>query len=307
MDDETVIIYLRSADKTHVFDAEDRLRSLTKDVRFFDDPDTCVKCILSLRDETVFLVLGSRQLHAVSSLWGCIWIACIYLLDNELDEPHIPNIRGVFRESSVLLASLQADMVTFQGTHTHLVFCPQDQETSTQMIHQDQYRFFWSKILLDVVLQLGASKSNDHIMQDLLDECRLCYRDDSTELDRILSFEHSYKPTEAVHWYTGNTFLYRLLNRSLRTQNIMVIFKFRKIIQDLYAQLHNEHEKQIAQPGRSVSCSNRKTKGKFLFRFFSTSCDISWSKNNICRIGEYQTKCRLFDFTQLILFHVIGS
>ena len=253
LNDEAVIVYLRSADKIHVFDVEDRLRCLTKDVRFFDDSEACIKCILSLRDETVFLVLEPHRLHAVSFVWKCAWIACIYLLEYEENSPDIPNIRGVFVDSSILLASLQSDLLTFRGTHTHLTFCSQDQETSTQMIHQNEIRFFWSRILLDVVLRLGSSKSNGQMMmKDLLDECRLCYRDDPVELARIMDFEHTYNPCEALRWYTSDTFVYRLLNRSLRTQNISVIFKFRTIIQDMYTHLKDEHEKQMAQTGTDV-------------------------------------------------------
>jgi hypothetical protein len=45
-------------------------------------------------------------------------------------------------------------------------------------------------------------------------------------------------------WYTRDSFLYRVVNMALRSKNIVIIWKFRFIIQDIYQQLEALHEKQ---------------------------------------------------------------
>lgn len=254
--EETVIVWLRSPSKRKFPVPEDRLHCITKDVRLFDDAETCVTCILDLRDETVFLVLGHDRISAVSTVLKCTWVACIYLLEFDSNAPDLHNMRGVFCDPLILLAQLQADILAFQGTSAHLAFCSQGKETSAQMVQQNEVQFLWSQILLDIVLQLRISVPSASILKDLLEECRLCYRDDPTELARIMTFELTYTPDTVLQWYTGDTFVYRLLNRALRVRNVSVIFKFKTIIQDMYDQLKSEHEKQMARTGMDEYVKN---------------------------------------------------
>jgi len=52
---------------------------------------------------------------------------------------------------------------------------------------------------------------------------------------------------EKIHlsiYHLSDTFLYRFVNMALRTKNMVIIWKFRFIIQDIYQQLKNMYEKQ---------------------------------------------------------------
>ncbi|CAF1305163.1 unnamed protein product [Didymodactylos carnosus] len=72
----------------------------------------------------------------------------------------------------------------------------------------------------------------------MLNECRLYYKDDVTEQQKIDDFETNYSAKNAIRWYTRDCFVYRLLNKAFRTQNIEIIFKFRFFLTDLYNQLN---------------------------------------------------------------------
>ncbi|CAF3727623.1 unnamed protein product [Rotaria sp. Silwood1] len=71
---------------------------------------------------------------------------------------------------------------------------------------------------------------------EMINECRLCYE--------IKDFEQNYSVDEAISWYTRDSFLFRTLNKALRTENIDIVFKFRFFfLTDLLNQLkflHNE-------------------------------------------------------------------
>ncbi len=58
------------------------------------------------------------------------------------------------------------------------------------------------------------------------DFCRLLYE-----------FENQYSANKALWWYTRESFLYKMLNKALRVQNIEVLFLFRFVIVDIYQQL----------------------------------------------------------------------
>ncbi len=88
----------------------------------------------------------------------------------------------------------------------------------------------------------------------MVDKCRLDYVNNKIEEKKINDFANDYTPKSAVAWYTRDSFLYRLLNEALRTENIDDIFKYRFFIADLYQQLNELHTDCIQK--RSVYNEN---------------------------------------------------
>ncbi|UJR34621.1 hypothetical protein I4U23_027398 [Adineta vaga] len=84
--------------------------------------------------------------------------------------------------------------------------------------------------------------------KELIDVCHQEYKNDQKELQFIEEFRSQYVPDKAIHWYTRNTFLFRLLNQALRTQNIDIIFKLRLIIVDIYKELNQLFQSNIHNP-----------------------------------------------------------
>ena len=109
-------------------------------------------------------------------------------------------------------------------------------EASSQVIQQQEARFMWSQMLLETLLSIQSpnSQSTEEKYKDALDECLRFYNGNQKQLDLINEFVRSYTPHQVIHWYTRDTFFYRLLNKALRTQNILVIYKFLFLIQDIY-------------------------------------------------------------------------
>ena len=56
-----------------------------------------------------------------------------------------------------------------------------------------------------------------------------CYyaNNNSKELKMIKEFETNYLSAYALWWYTRNSFLYKMLNKALRVQNIHLLYLFR--------------------------------------------------------------------------------
>jgi tetratricopeptide (TPR) repeat protein len=57
-------------------------------------------------------------------------------------------------------------------------------------------------------------------------------------------FEAYYDASNAIFWYTRDTFLYRLLNKALREQDIDTLYSLRYFIKDLHIQLKERHISQ---------------------------------------------------------------
>jgi tetratricopeptide (TPR) repeat protein len=72
--------------------------------------------------------------------------------------------------------------------------------------------------------------------------CRKYYETDEHEQKKIDEFERDYTPDKAAFWYTKDSFVYRLLNAALRTDDIDLLFKFRFFIRDLFLQLNELYQ-----------------------------------------------------------------
>ncbi len=87
----------------------------------------------------------------------------------------------------------------------------------------------------------------------MIDICRHYYRGNSKELQLIEQFEREYRPEKAIHWYSKDSFVYRLVNKALRSEDIDQLHTFQFFIGDLSENLAREHEKMLLSKERIVT------------------------------------------------------
>ncbi len=61
---------------------------------------------------------------------------------------------------------------------------------------------------------------------EMINLCRKQYKNNPSITKQIDEFLIKYDHNKALEWYSKDTFLYLLLNRALRTENIDIIYKF---------------------------------------------------------------------------------
>jgi tetratricopeptide (TPR) repeat protein len=81
--------------------------------------------------------------------------------------------------------------------------------------------------------------STENDKEEFINLCKQQYENNSNELHLIDEFAKTYSSNRAIWWYTRECFLYRLLNKALRVQNIDLLFLLRFIIGDMGRQLEN--------------------------------------------------------------------
>ena len=117
---------------------------------------------------------------------------------------------------------------------------------STQLYMRDLNEangpFLSYQVLIDIVLRL---KPTVYARQEMFEYCRTQYATSPGILTQIGEFEKTYTSDDAAKWYTKDSFLYRLLNSTLRLEKIDRILKLRLFIQDLHNQLHVLQEEYI--------------------------------------------------------------
>ncbi|UJR31822.1 hypothetical protein I4U23_019299 [Adineta vaga] len=223
-------------------DTQRQLRSIINHLRTFDNSSDCEKYIrtVSYHDRIVIIVSGlsGRQLiphiHDLPQVY-LIYVYCMNRKTNEQWTKNFAKIRAVIIKSEDLIHQMRLD-------HTQRLKKKVDEILSINIFHADHGQsttglngqFVHSQLLIDCLLRM---KSHSIEQNEFVSVCKEEYKDNSLELSNINDFERTYLPNRAIWWYTRPSFLYRLLNKALRVQNIDLLYLFRFFIRDLYRQL----------------------------------------------------------------------
>ncbi|CAF3710860.1 unnamed protein product, partial [Didymodactylos carnosus] len=248
----TVVWLDADIDKTDdCHDTKKRLRTIANHLRTFRDADICIDYISSITMEQVLLILSGSFGEIIAPLIfelsqiTFIYIFCLNNIKHETWANHLLNnqnkIRGVFTHKDFLLIQIAEDAKVLSNDMMPMnVFSLSHHEKSIRDLDKESAAFMWNQLLMDVLLRMPTS---DESKMEMLTECESYYRDNAKELEKIKDFRLNYSSDAAVWWYTRDSFVYRLLNKALRTRDIDIIFKFRFFIADLYRQLQKEYSK----------------------------------------------------------------
>lgn len=132
---------------------------------------------------------------------------------------------------------------------------------------------------------LKAMPYSTDARQQMLEECRSYYHGNSRELAIIDEFENNYHSDNAIYWYTRPCFLFRLINKALRAEDIVALHTFRYFITDLSTKLDEaRREIPIVRVYRGTKLSRTEVEkyqvGNLVASngFLSSSCDIEVAK-----------------------------
>ena len=130
-------------------------------------------------------------------------------------------------------------------------------------------RFLWFRLLIDILIKIEDTYTNQDILTEyrkenpekqhcdnfIIDEeyvknyaiqlpvkhfvsiCQHHFAGNEQRLAKIAEFEATYQPSRSIYWYTRETFVYRLLNKALRYQNIDHLYQCRFLMRDIFNQL----------------------------------------------------------------------
>ena len=86
----------------------------------------------------------------------------------------------------------------------------------------------------------------------MIKACRDYYRGNENELQSIDEFEKSYTSQDCIKWYTRETFVYKMVNKALRTEDVQQLHTFRFFIADLSSALARQHVRNVEEPDNDV-------------------------------------------------------
>ncbi|CAF0874649.1 unnamed protein product [Rotaria sordida] len=222
------------------------LREINNFIVFHIDLKTCVDYIESITNEKIFLVTSGRdaldiliKVHELKQI-DSIFVFCFkpekyqYLLQT------YTKLIGIYTKRHELLNFLKENIILVEKHLETFNFYNQHKQKSIRDLSKESAEFLWFQIFKDVILRLPR---DNYAKQQMIEFCQYYYRGNEKELKFIREFEHDYKSNMAITWYTRETFLFKIVNKALRTEDIEQLRIFRFFIADLSVNLTIEYEK----------------------------------------------------------------
>ncbi|CAF1392104.1 unnamed protein product [Rotaria sp. Silwood1] len=86
--------------------------------------------------------------------------------------------------------------------------------------------------------------ADEQAKEEMLQICSNYYQANPREERIIQEYRESSNEDQAIHWYTRNTFFFKLANQALRTEDMLLVYRFRHWIKQLCLAIECEHCKQ---------------------------------------------------------------
>ena len=241
-------------------------------IQSFNDVETALKFIHSQNHTNILFIISNilARDHA-SILVTEQQIVGFYIYYTSEDKQTVwrtedKKVRSAVSDSTALLAQLHGDINEYSGRW------PFDQKSFQKALTNTSQ---WYHLFLLIVC--FQSQHSDKLYKEMFDECRVYYRTNTATLQRIDEFQRNYNPNNAIREYTRDSFLYRIINRALRTQNMEIIRKFSPFISDLHAQLRQFHHNYFTSNEPLIRSVYR---GQYLSPNELNSLRAVWKSNN---------------------------
>ena len=258
-----------------------RLRAIVNTVYTFPNTDQCIHFVNQIKDEKVFLILSDDLVQSTVPLFHDMsQVDSIYVFSKnnskyEQSTKSWTKIKDMFTRIDPILDALKRDAQ--QCERDSLAFSI----TSGSLYRLDPmflYTYLLKKILIEI-------KHDSNAKKEFADFCRKQYRNNSHELQKINAFERDYHLDTAIWWYTQKCFIYQMLNRALRTQEIEVIMKMDYFVRDLQRQIEELHSKKIRNSSPFIVYRGQSISNIDLERIKTTSKGDLLAFNNFLTAG----------------------
>jgi tetratricopeptide (TPR) repeat protein len=261
-----------------------QLRRIVTAINTFTDTDECIDFLTEIKVEKVFMIVSdtfAKQLvsliHDIHQLYS-IYVFCGDTAKHEVWTNDWTKVKGFFTEIELICNLLKRN--TQQCDHDLSpisIVSPSDYLKPD--LNELEPSFMYSQVLKEILLGIEHSPT---AKGEFVRFCRDYYTDDST-LRVIDEFERDYDHLSVIWWYTRDCFIYTMLNRALRLQEINTILKMGFFMRDLHRQIEKLYkhlpEKLIIYRGQGLSNvdfekMHTKVGGLLSFNsFLSTSTD----------------------------------
>ena len=292
---DVVLIWLNSSIDDNDNDYQNtltQLRRVVNTVYTYTENDKCIDFLTDISNVQVFLIIsGTSSQEIVPAIHDILQLHKIFIFcqNKAINKEWIRRwhkVHDVFAEILSLYEALQQTTQQYEQNAMPISFISTDDNVCNTKLEQLDPSFMYTQILKEILLVINFE---DKHIQEFTTYCRERFADNEHTLNRIEEFKCDYRDKTPIWWYTGESFLYPLLNRTLRLMDVNIIIKIGFFIKDLYHHIEQLYSAQLSASnskesftvyrGQGVSTTDfekmRKTKGGLM----SFNSFLSTSKN----------------------------
>ncbi|CAF1215384.1 unnamed protein product [Rotaria sordida] len=224
-------------------------------IRVYNDVNLCldflksISSVENIQSSKIFLILSDEfNLEILPELKSLSIVNSIFIfsMDStkyvELIKEYESFIINICTNIDDLYNSINKQIEEHDELKLVFHFFAQKQNT-TRDLTNDSASFLWFQLFQIIINDLKCTENDMNTMLNYCSKQLQKDRNPTKSLLEIEEFRQTYTSNDAIHWYTKESFVYRLLNRSLRTEDIEALYIFRFFIADLCRQLKIEYEK----------------------------------------------------------------
>jgi tetratricopeptide (TPR) repeat protein len=223
----------------------EQFRSIVNDINIFSDVNQCIDFLTDIDNANVFMIIpGILGEYLLPSIHEIFTLNAIYILCNNkvIHEEWIkqwPKIKSVHTDITSIYQVLQKDTKQCDQNSVSISFIPATNGVINQNLDQLEPSFMYTQILKEILLEI---KYDQKSIKEFTTYCR---NGNYGALNNINRFEHEYRSSLAIWWYTQPSFIFSMINRALRVMEADTIIKMGFFIRDLHFQIQELNRLQI--------------------------------------------------------------
>ena len=267
-----------------------QLRSIVNTVEIITTPQQCVEYCSQIKDERIFLITSeifSNELADLENQCGqlnSIYVLCTGNTTSRHKMQTYKKGRGIFKHMTQLCNELEKEVRLLEKSTTSTSIIPDSSSVNPNELDPS---FMYCQLLKENFLLINDRK--EQLIEELVDYCQLFYGTDAEEKKRLDQFQKTYQlhmnnKESPIWWYTLNCFLYKMLNKALRTLDIEILMKLSFFIRDVHEQIKGRHKKlqtneipKLVYRGQVLSSEDLEKLQQNLGGLWSFNCFLSTS------------------------------
>ncbi|CAF1515780.1 unnamed protein product [Adineta ricciae] len=247
--DQYLLISLDSSSDS-IIDVLKQFQHVFTSIQHFVEANTCIDFITNLKSGKCFLIISFEHIQIIPLINHIPQIHSIYILfknegeRSDEDPLQYEKVQSLSMTIDQLITQIKRDTEHLVRNRVTINSLPNGNIGSFSKSGQNaennvqEATFMYSQILRNIFVQENYTETDKN---EMIDFFRQQYHDNPSELGKITRFQHDYTADRAIYWYTMDGFLYRTINRALRTQDILTLYHLRYFIKDLHLQLKARH------------------------------------------------------------------
>ncbi|CAF1482965.1 unnamed protein product [Adineta steineri] len=220
-----------------------QLKRVVNNINTFTDGEECIEFIQTITNNKVCMIVsGSLGKYIVRHVHDMSQVHTIFIFCNNQEwhnqwTKEWPKIKGVFTDITSICEALKQT-----AHHCEQNAIPISFVAPNTKLDQLDPSFMYTQILKEILLTINFE--DEHI-KEFITYCREVFVENEYELHNIEKLERDYHDQRPVWWYTGQCFLYSMLNQALRLMDVDIILRMGFFINDLHRDIQQLHSEQF--------------------------------------------------------------